>query len=72
MSVTSIQTSLAGLMRTQDMALACANRISRPQGDPTLAEDMVALLVAGDLFKANIQAIKIADEMSGHLVDLLG
>ena len=60
--------SLNALVKAQDMAAAVAEELSNAGPSP---EAMTALLIAEDIHQANVNVIKISDEMLGNLIDLV-
>jgi hypothetical protein len=72
MSVSSI--ALGGLNQAQASLESTAQRISAPagQGDSvSLSTDAVSLLQAKNDFAANINVLKVADEIAKSTIDLV-
>ncbi len=75
MDVSSI--ALGGLQQAQGQVEKAASRISAAgSGSPAdtvdLSQNMVALLSAKSEFSANLNVLKVADEMQKSLVSVLG
>ena len=72
--------ALQGLDRSQANFDRAAGKIARellsteqqnPQDPASLADDMVALVVARNNYEANLKTIQTSDEMQQKLLDLL-
>ena len=75
-----LDSTLQGLDRSQssfDQAAAkiargsLATELQNPQDPASLADDMVALIVARNNFEANLKTIQTGDEMQRKSLDLL-
>jgi len=75
-----LDNALQGLDRSQSSFDRAAAKIAReplsteqqtPQTPASLAEDMVALMVARNNYEANLKTIQTGDEMQQKLLDLM-
>ena len=75
----AIGSATQGLQSNQQSFLSAAQRISRFGGsespnevdDFTLEKDMVQILTSRRGYEANLNVVKVADEMLGTLIDTL-
>lgn len=67
----SFQLSLAALKLAQESAAAVAQQLAQTPSAGEFTEDLVELLVAGDVHEANVRAVRATNEMLGDLIDIL-
>jgi flagellar basal body rod protein FlgG len=60
--------SLNALIKAQDMVAAVAEDLSN--AGPSI-EAMTSLLIAEDIHAANVNVIKMSDEMLGNIIDMV-
>ncbi len=66
--IDAINTALTGMNTATKKLDAAATRIAGPQGGETLAEDIVELSVAKNLYKANVKVVETVNEMTDELL----
>ena len=75
-----LDTALHGLVRSQSSFDQAAAKIARepfsseqqnPQNQASLADDMVALMLARNSYEANLKTVQTGNEMQKKLLDLL-
>lgn len=74
MTISSIASGTTGMQRAADRFEASANRVARfgtGLEDVDLATEMVDVMMAKTDFKANAAIVRVADEMTGSLLDIL-
>jgi len=74
MTISSIASGTLGMQRAADRFEASANRVARfgtGLEDVDLATEMVDVMMAKTDFKANATIVRVADEMTGSLLDIL-
>ena len=74
MTISSIASGTLGMQRAADRFEASANRVARfgtGLEDVDLATEMVDVMMAKNDFKANATIVRVADEMTGSLLDIL-
>ena len=76
-----LDTALQGLVRSQSNFDQAAAKIAQeplspeqqnPQNQASLADDMVALMLARNNYEANLKTVQTGNEMQKKLLDLLG
>jgi len=75
----AISAALGGLHQAESLLNQTASRLaqsplstSAPQDQVSLSDDMVALLQAKTSYQANLDSIKVADEMQKSTLSLIG
>jgi hypothetical protein len=75
MSISAINIAAGGMQRAADRFEASANRVARfgtgLGGEVDLATEMVDVMMAETDFKASAKLVRVADDMTGSLLDIL-
>lgn len=66
--MSAITNALSGLQTASKQVDQSAARIANPQSQEGLIEDIVDIKVAETAYKANLQTIKVADELTKELL----
>lgn len=66
--ISAITNALQGLQTATKQVDQSAARIANPSSQDTLIEDIVDIKVAETAYKANLQTIKVADELTQELL----
>jgi flagellar basal body rod protein FlgG len=72
--ISSIAIAAGGMQRAADRFEVSANRVARfgtGLEDVDLATEMVDVMMAETDFKASAKVVRVADEMTGSLLDIL-
>lgn len=74
MTISAISIAAGGMQRAADRFEASANRVARfgtGLGEVDLATELVDIKMAETDFKASAKLVRVADEMTGSLLDIL-
>ncbi len=69
--ISAITNALSGLQTASKQVDQSAARIANPQSSVGLIEDIVDIKVAETAYKANLQTIKVANELTEELLRTL-